>query len=121
MIRTSDGPVNFACVRLHGTTYESPVNVAARFEQIACGSGRHTRSWHNIPEAGACQCFRVRPRSAEQGAVRHSIGSPSVGCEGDGAENPIFVETIERRGYRWIGPVLLPVPTKEEPSGAAVV
>lgn len=24
---------------------------------------------------------------------------------GDSAENPIFVETIERRGYRWIGPV----------------
>lgn len=25
---------------------------------------------------------------------------------GDSAENPIFIETIERRGYRWIGPVL---------------
>jgi len=25
---------------------------------------------------------------------------------GDSAENPIFVQTIERRGYRWIGPVL---------------
>ncbi|MBZ5546343.1 MAG: winged helix-turn-helix domain-containing protein [Acidobacteriia bacterium] len=24
---------------------------------------------------------------------------------GDSADNPIFVETIERRGYRWIGPV----------------
>ncbi|MFI5118498.1 MAG: winged helix-turn-helix domain-containing tetratricopeptide repeat protein [Terriglobales bacterium] len=25
---------------------------------------------------------------------------------GDSADNPIFIETIERRGYRWIGPVL---------------
>jgi TolB-like protein/DNA-binding winged helix-turn-helix (wHTH) protein len=24
----------------------------------------------------------------------------------DSADNPIFIETIERRGYRWIGPVL---------------
>ena len=39
---------------------------------------------------------------------------------GDGAENPIFVETIERRGYRWIGPVLPPLPGKEEPIQSAV-
>jgi len=25
---------------------------------------------------------------------------------GDSAENPIFIQTIERRGYRWIGPIL---------------
>jgi TolB-like protein/DNA-binding winged helix-turn-helix (wHTH) protein len=25
---------------------------------------------------------------------------------GDSADNPIFIQTIERRGYRWIGPVL---------------
>jgi DNA-binding winged helix-turn-helix (wHTH) protein/Tfp pilus assembly protein PilF len=25
---------------------------------------------------------------------------------GDSAENPIFIETIERHGYRWIGPVV---------------
>ena len=25
---------------------------------------------------------------------------------GDSADNPVFIETIERRGYRWIGPVL---------------
>lgn len=25
---------------------------------------------------------------------------------GDSAENPIFIQTVERRGYRWIGPVL---------------
>jgi hypothetical protein len=49
--------MNFAGVRLHGTTYESPVNVAAGFEQMACGSGGHTRSWHDIPESGACQCI----------------------------------------------------------------
>jgi DNA-binding winged helix-turn-helix (wHTH) protein len=23
----------------------------------------------------------------------------------DSADNPIFIETIERRGYRWIGPI----------------
>ena len=26
----------------------------------------------------------------------------------DSADNPIFIETIERRGYRWIGPILSP-------------
>lgn len=25
---------------------------------------------------------------------------------GDSADNPIFIQTVERRGYRWIGPVL---------------
>jgi len=25
---------------------------------------------------------------------------------GDDSDNPIFIETIERRGYRWIGPVI---------------
>ena len=29
---------------------------------------------------------------------------------GDSAANPIFIETIERRGYRWIGPIHLPAP-----------
>ena len=33
---------------------------------------------------------------------------------GDSAENPIFIETIERRGYRWIGPVNLPQPVSQE-------
>jgi DNA-binding winged helix-turn-helix (wHTH) protein/tetratricopeptide (TPR) repeat protein len=28
----------------------------------------------------------------------------------DSADNPIFIETIERRGYRWIGPIHLPEP-----------
>ncbi len=27
---------------------------------------------------------------------------------GDSAENPIFIETLERRGYRWIAPITLP-------------
>jgi DNA-binding winged helix-turn-helix (wHTH) protein/Tfp pilus assembly protein PilF len=26
----------------------------------------------------------------------------------DSAENPVFIETIERRGYRWIGPIHVP-------------
>ncbi len=33
---------------------------------------------------------------------------------GDSADNPIFVATIERRGYRWIGPVHLPEPAPVE-------
>jgi DNA-binding winged helix-turn-helix (wHTH) protein/Flp pilus assembly protein TadD len=33
----------------------------------------------------------------------------------DSAENPIFIETIERRGYRWIGPIHPPEPAAEEP------
>lgn len=27
---------------------------------------------------------------------------------GDSADNPVFIETVERRGYRWIAPVHLP-------------
>ena len=34
---------------------------------------------------------------------------------GDSAENPIFVETVERRGYRWIAPIHTPEPASEEP------
>lgn len=29
---------------------------------------------------------------------------------GDSADNPIFIETVERRGYRWIAPVIVPTP-----------
>ncbi|HET6181102.1 MAG TPA: winged helix-turn-helix domain-containing protein [Candidatus Sulfotelmatobacter sp.] len=29
---------------------------------------------------------------------------------GDSADNPIFVETVERRGYRWIAPTHFPAP-----------
>jgi DNA-binding winged helix-turn-helix (wHTH) protein/tetratricopeptide (TPR) repeat protein len=38
---------------------------------------------------------------------------------GDSADNPIFVETVERRGYRWIAPVRLPSPP--EPPHLVVV
>src|SRR5579864_6155878 len=33
---------------------------------------------------------------------------------GDSAENPIFIETIDRRGYRWIAPTHLPQPASVE-------
>lgn len=33
---------------------------------------------------------------------------------GDSADNPIFIATIERRGYRWIGPIHLPEPVSNE-------
>src|SRR5690349_3747192 len=32
----------------------------------------------------------------------------------DSADNPIFIETIERRGYRWIGPIHPAEPDREE-------
>jgi DNA-binding winged helix-turn-helix (wHTH) protein/Tfp pilus assembly protein PilF len=32
----------------------------------------------------------------------------------DSADNPIFIETIERRGYRWIGPIQQQEPLPEE-------
>ena len=41
---------------------------------------------------------------------------------GDSADNPLFIETVERHGYRWIGPIIGPIssPIKEtEPSAAA--
>ena len=33
----------------------------------------------------------------------------------DSADNPVFIETIERRGYRWIGPIQRHEPLPEEP------
>jgi DNA-binding winged helix-turn-helix (wHTH) protein/Tfp pilus assembly protein PilF len=33
---------------------------------------------------------------------------------GDSADNPIFVETVERRGYRWIAPTHRPAPVLPE-------
>jgi DNA-binding winged helix-turn-helix (wHTH) protein/Tfp pilus assembly protein PilF len=36
----------------------------------------------------------------------------------DSAENPIFIETVDRRGYRWIAPVSLPEPLSAETSKA---
>lgn len=38
---------------------------------------------------------------------------------GDSAENPIFVETVERRGYRWIAPIHPSESTKQEPQKGA--
>src|SRR6202022_4529114 len=32
----------------------------------------------------------------------------------DSADSPIFIETIERRGYRWIGPIHRPEPVSVE-------
>src|SRR3981189_2905716 len=32
----------------------------------------------------------------------------------DSADNPIFIETIERRGYRWIGPIQRQEPVPEQ-------
>src|SRR6202790_3808079 len=32
----------------------------------------------------------------------------------DSADNPVFIETIERRGYRWIGPIQRVEPIREE-------
>jgi DNA-binding winged helix-turn-helix (wHTH) protein/Tfp pilus assembly protein PilF len=29
---------------------------------------------------------------------------------GDSAENPVFIETVDRRGYRWIAPTYVPTP-----------
>jgi len=34
----------------------------------------------------------------------------------DSAENPIFIETIERRGYRWIGPIQVADAVADEPA-----
>ena len=39
---------------------------------------------------------------------------------GDPAENPVFIETIERRGYRWIAPTSI-APTSEVPTSSTVM
>ena len=36
---------------------------------------------------------------------------------GDSAENPIFVETVDRRGYRWIAPTHVEAPADATPAG----
>ncbi len=39
---------------------------------------------------------------------------------GDSADNPVFIETVDRRGYRWIAPTSVPVPaTSMQPVEAA--
>ena len=40
---------------------------------------------------------------------------------GDSAENPIFIETVERRGYRWIAPVHAQEVVPEEPNKEEIV
>ncbi len=35
---------------------------------------------------------------------------------GDSAENPVFIETVGRRGYRWIAPTWAPQPATPEPA-----
>src|SRR3984957_19770462 len=37
----------------------------------------------------------------------------------DSADNPIFIETIDRRGYRWIGPIHPPLPVPEKSADPA--
>ncbi|MGB9197713.1 MAG: winged helix-turn-helix domain-containing protein [Terriglobales bacterium] len=37
----------------------------------------------------------------------------------DSADNPIFIQTVERRGYRWIGPVQIPEPEVSPASSSA--
>jgi DNA-binding winged helix-turn-helix (wHTH) protein/tetratricopeptide (TPR) repeat protein len=38
---------------------------------------------------------------------------------GDSADNPVFIETVERRGYRWIAPSHIPVPAAPARSAGA--
>ena len=40
---------------------------------------------------------------------------------GDSAENPIFIETVGRRGYRWIAPTLRIAPTQSETTPQSAV
>jgi DNA-binding winged helix-turn-helix (wHTH) protein/Tfp pilus assembly protein PilF len=40
---------------------------------------------------------------------------------GDSADNPIFIETVERRGYRWIAPTHAPVPPAKTPGPVLVM
>jgi cholera toxin transcriptional activator len=37
---------------------------------------------------------------------------------GDSADNPIFIATVERRGYRWLAPVHRPAPPSPVPPSA---
>ncbi len=39
----------------------------------------------------------------------------------DSAENPIFIQTVERRGYRWIGPIQMLPPAVPAPAGKTLV
>src|SRR5450631_2392850 len=39
---------------------------------------------------------------------------------GDSADNPVFIETVERRGYRWIAPTHVPAPLPHPPGPVLV-
>src|ERR1035441_7840204 len=39
---------------------------------------------------------------------------------GDSADNPVFIETVERRGYRWIAPTHVPAPLPAPPGPVLV-
>ena len=39
---------------------------------------------------------------------------------GDSADNPVFIETVERRGYRWIAPTHIPAPPVVAPGPVLV-
>jgi DNA-binding winged helix-turn-helix (wHTH) protein/Tfp pilus assembly protein PilF len=38
---------------------------------------------------------------------------------GDSADNPVFIETVERRGYRWVAPTHVPAPPLPSPHARA--
>ncbi len=40
---------------------------------------------------------------------------------GDSADNPVFIETVERRGYRWIAPTHVPAPPPVTPGPVLVM
>jgi DNA-binding winged helix-turn-helix (wHTH) protein/Tfp pilus assembly protein PilF len=40
---------------------------------------------------------------------------------GDSADNPVFIETVERRGYRWIAPTHMPSPPPVQPRPVLVM
>ena len=40
---------------------------------------------------------------------------------GDSADNPVFIETVERRGYRWIAPTHVPAPPPVQPGPVLVI
>src|SRR5450755_4338067 len=39
----------------------------------------------------------------------------------DSADNPVFIETVERRGYRWIAPTHVPAPPPVQPGPVLVM
>jgi len=64
-----------------------PGEVITREESFVRRCGRRTFLW-TLSKASVAPCMRLRD------------------ALNDSADNPIFIQTIERRGYRWIGPIL---------------